>query len=269
MPPGPDTAQPPAHGSYVHGYTPREQRRLIEQGEFWKHRLILDGTELPPGTRLLDVGCGAGAVLGVLGDAFPGLRLHGVDIAPAQIAFARSYLDARGTPAALCTADARRLPFPDASFDRVWMMWTLEHLTEDGALRALREARRVLVPGGGITVVEVDYGTIRVAPATPAVRAALTAMVAAMCAHGRSDAGTQLWGWLEETGFSGIRPGERLCAFRGAEAPPVAHYFADALEATLGGGPEEPTLRRALTELRSPGPDTWLRSVIHKATATA
>jgi cyclopropane fatty-acyl-phospholipid synthase-like methyltransferase len=42
--------------------------------------LILAGTTLAPGTRLLEVGCGVGAVLGILGDAFPGVVLAGVDL---------------------------------------------------------------------------------------------------------------------------------------------------------------------------------------------
>ena len=66
---------------YVHGYGTREQERLVEQAEHW---LIRDGNQLDPGTRLLEVGCGVGAVLAVLGQEFPGLHLFGVDIEPKQ-----------------------------------------------------------------------------------------------------------------------------------------------------------------------------------------
>ena len=76
---------------YVHGYGTREQQRLVEQAEHWRHRLIADGTELPPGTRLLEIGSGVGAVLAVLGQEFPGVRLTGLDIEPAQLEFARPY----------------------------------------------------------------------------------------------------------------------------------------------------------------------------------
>ena len=78
---------------YVHGYGTREQERLVEQAEHWRHRLIADGTTLEPGTRLLEVGCGVGAVSAVLGQEFPGIRLHGVDIEPKQLDFARGYLE--------------------------------------------------------------------------------------------------------------------------------------------------------------------------------
>ena len=81
---------------YVHGYGTAEQERLIEQAEHWRHRLIHAGTELEPGTRLLEVGCGVGAVLAVLGEEFPCLTLTGVDIAPKQLEYARGHLERSG-----------------------------------------------------------------------------------------------------------------------------------------------------------------------------
>ena len=138
-------------GEYVHGYGTPEQERLVEQAEHWRHRLIADGTALAPGTRLLEIGCGVGAVLAVLGQEFPGVRLHGVDIEAKQLAFARSHLERAGVEATLVEADARALPFDDESFDHVWMMWFLEHVPDPAA--ALREARRVLARGGMITAI--------------------------------------------------------------------------------------------------------------------
>src|SRR5919204_1047948 len=105
---------------YVHGYGTREQQRLVEQAEHWRHRLIRDGTELPPGTRLLEIGCGVGAVLAVLGQEFPGLELVGVDIEARQLEFARTHLAGEGVDATLVEADAMALPFDDGSFDHVW-----------------------------------------------------------------------------------------------------------------------------------------------------
>ena len=96
---------------YVHGYGSREQERLVEQAEHWRHRLIASGTQLEPGTRLLEVGCGAGAVLAVLGQEFPGVRLTGVDIEAKQLEFARGHLERSGVEATLVQADARALPF--------------------------------------------------------------------------------------------------------------------------------------------------------------
>ena len=272
MPSGDDSA-----ARYVHGYPPAEQRRLIARAEFWRERLILDGLALPDGTRLLEIGCGAGAGLGVLGGAFPGVQLTGVDIEPGQIAAARAHLTARGLEADLRVADGRQLPFADGSFDHVWMMWLLERLTEEGAMAVLREARRVLVPGGTITAIEADYATVRFGPPSHALESLRFALLQTMRAFGQDDAGTQLWGWLDGAGFGGIEPGERLFSYRGAETGPVTRHLADAIAATfsgialLPGCPDEEMLRRGLEDLQALNrhPGAWVRFVIHKAQARA
>src|SRR6266496_6708865 len=91
---------------YVHGYATAEQERLLRQAEHWRDELILGGTTLAPGTRLLEVGCGVGAVLGILGTAFPGIVLAGVDIEARQLDTARAHLRRLGLEADLRQADA-------------------------------------------------------------------------------------------------------------------------------------------------------------------
>ncbi len=257
---------------YVHGYGTREQERLIEQAEHWRHGLICDDTQLEPGTRLLEVGCGVGAVLAVLGQEFPGLRLFGVDIEPKQLAFARGHLERAGVEATLLEANALALPFGNESFDHVWMMWLLEHVADPPA--ALREARRVLVLGGAITVIEVDYSTVRAAPSTPAMEALFRAMVQGMAASGWSDAGTRLPRWLREAGFREIDDGKRTFWRQDEDLAGQARYAADVIEsavdtlAELPGAAEE-ELRAGLEDLRSlpRQPGAGLGWVMHKSTA--
>ena len=50
----------PKAGRYLHGYSRDEQRRLVDQAEYWRDRLILPDLPYGPGHRLLDVGCGSG-----------------------------------------------------------------------------------------------------------------------------------------------------------------------------------------------------------------
>jgi SAM-dependent methyltransferase len=102
---------------------------------------------------LLDVACGTGIVSRRLAAGREGLRVTGVDRAPAMARHAAARL-----PGAVALADGRRLPFRDAEFDAVTSVWLL-HLVEDpaDARRIVAECARVLRPGG-VYVTTVDKG---------------------------------------------------------------------------------------------------------------
>ena len=267
-----DVASSRGTGDYVHGYATAEQERLLRQADHWRDELILAGTTLGPGTRLLEVGCGVGAVLGILGAAFPGIILAGVDVEARQLEAARAHLARLGLEADLRQADALELPFPEESFDHVWMMWFLEHLANPVAV--LREARRVLVPGGTLTAIEVDYNTIWASPPGQALKSMFVAVAHAMEAAGRSDAGTRLPGWLVQAGFASVDPGEIRLAYAGKDLVRQVPYVAGVAESTLPSLAQAPEARASqleagLAELRAlpTTPNARLGWVVHKAKA--
>jgi ubiquinone/menaquinone biosynthesis C-methylase UbiE len=191
-------------GKYIHGYDLDEQRRLVDQAEFWRDTLILPELRYQPGQQLLEIGCGAGAVLGVLATAHPALRLAGIDLVAEQIGFARQHLTRLGHGAAdLRVGDATALPWPEASFDHVYMMWFLEHVPDPAPF--LREARRVLRPGGTITINETDYDFAHPYPASADIAYLIDAERELFRRNGNPAVGRSLGAHLAAAGFAEVR----------------------------------------------------------------
>jgi SAM-dependent methyltransferase len=127
-------------------------------------RAYLTDADLPEGARVLEVGCGTGAVTRFLA-AWPGVReAIGVDPSPVFVRKAREL--ARGS-VRFAVADGLRLPFPDGSFDAVVLHTILCHVREPDAV--LREAVRRLRPGGRLVAFDGDYatGTFATRPGDP------------------------------------------------------------------------------------------------------
>jgi ubiquinone/menaquinone biosynthesis C-methylase UbiE len=105
-------------------------------------RFALEMLELkvPPGSQVLDVGCGAGQLVGEL--MRRGYEAWGADISEAMVAYAREHFG----PDRFRAGDIEHLPFPDDTFDAVMCLGVMEYLNQDEA--ALREIWRVLKPGG-------------------------------------------------------------------------------------------------------------------------
>jgi ubiquinone/menaquinone biosynthesis C-methylase UbiE len=96
------------------------------------------------GLRVLEVGVGMGA--DYLEWLKAGAQATGVDLSSASLERARRRCELAGYKADLHPADAEHLPFPDNSFDVVYSYGVIHHSPDTA--RCLREARRVLKPGG-------------------------------------------------------------------------------------------------------------------------
>jgi len=117
----------------------------------FRHRSIFtreleDMAGLWKGGRLLNIGCAHGP------DFVPfrqGFELSGIDISGRMLGLAKKYAEKYAYHVNLAQADARELPYEDSFFDYAIAVATYHHVeAKEERLKALRELKRVLKPGG-------------------------------------------------------------------------------------------------------------------------
>ncbi|MFZ0039994.1 MAG: class I SAM-dependent methyltransferase [Solirubrobacteraceae bacterium] len=115
---------------------------------------VLERLAAPAGKDVLDVGCGAGHLTRALTQA--GARVVGLDVSADQLAPALAANAEAGaeTRVKYVVGTAQALPLADAAFDLVVFMRSLHHIPVAEQTAALREARRVLAPGGLVYAAE-------------------------------------------------------------------------------------------------------------------
>jgi len=134
----------------------REEERItagLGQLELLRTQTILRRHLPSPPARLLDVGGATGVHAAWLAE--DGHDVHVVDLASHHVEMVRATLDSLGVTAEV--GDARQLALPDSSFDGALLFGPLYHLTDrSDRIQALREARRVVRPGGLVAVAAIS-----------------------------------------------------------------------------------------------------------------
>jgi ubiquinone/menaquinone biosynthesis C-methylase UbiE len=119
-------------------------------------RELVAQAEIRPGHRVLDIGCGTGSGSVLIKQLHPEAEVVGLDPDPKALARARRKAERAGVAVRFDQGFADELPYPAARFDRVVSSFMLHHLDAGEKRLALAEARRVLVPGGSLHV--LDFG---------------------------------------------------------------------------------------------------------------
>lgn len=121
------------------------------------------------GRGVLDVGCGPGWL--TVQYAAAGANVTAVDLTPRAVELCKRFLEYRGLSAAVQTGNAEQLPFPDNAFDLVVASGVLHHTPD--VRQAIREACRVLRPGGTGKLTFYYKGILHSPLVFPALRLAM------------------------------------------------------------------------------------------------
>jgi ubiquinone/menaquinone biosynthesis C-methylase UbiE len=239
---------------YVHGFTERESRRLLDQATTLVEILHSD-TFYPTGSTVLEAGCGIGAQTLTLARNSPGARIISVDIAEASLDAARRLVAVEGLEnVTFQRADIFDLPFPRETFDHVFVCFVLEHLRNPiGALRCLRA---VLKKGGSITVIEGDHGSTYFHPDSPEALLAIRCLIDLQASYGgNSLIGRQLYPLMTEAGFHSIRVSPRMI-YVDAGRPALVEGFTKQTFIAMVEGVREQALDLGLIDHK-----TWEKGI--------
>ena len=195
--------------TYVHGYSDREVIRLFDQANTLAELLHAD-TRYPPGSTVLEAGCGVGAQTVILARASPEARITAVDISEASLSKARALLERAGIRnVELQQGDIFHLPFEDNSFDHLFVCFVLEHVPDP--LQALMSLKRVLKPGGSITVIEGDHGSAYYYPESAEAMRTIQCLIELQARmKGNALIGRQLFPLLTRAGFTTVQVSPRM-----------------------------------------------------------
>lgn len=219
---------------YVHGYDPKENIRLQDQATTLVELLHAD-TLYPPGSNILEVGCGVGAQTITLARNSPNAHFVAIDISESSLAEARHKIEAAGfTNVSFQQGDLFDLPFGPESFDHIFVCFVLEHLPQP--LKAIACLKKILKAGGTITVIEGDHGSAYFYPDSETAHMAIQCQVELQKrAGGNANIGRELYPLLKKAGFASVHVSPRMVYVDAGKPELVEGFTRNTFTAMIKG----------------------------------
>lgn len=126
-------------------------------------RRLLEQTDIQPGDKVLDIGCGTGTLTIMAKKAHPEAQVTGLDPDPEILKIAGNKAKEADTKLHLDEATATDIPYPDRYFNLVISSLMIHHLVTEDKIKALREVYRILIPPGQVHI--LDFGEPKGRPA--------------------------------------------------------------------------------------------------------
>jgi ubiquinone/menaquinone biosynthesis C-methylase UbiE len=239
---------------YVHGYTEKEASRLLDQSSTLAELLHHD-TYYSPGSRVLEVGCGVGAQTVILAQNSPDAKITAVDISIESLNKAKTAVERAGlSNVTFQIADLFHLPFLDESYDHLFVCFVLEHLQEP--IQALQSLRRLLRPGGSITVIEGDHGSYYSHPRSNEASRVVQCLIDVQARlGGNSLVGRELYPILKAAEYSDVTVSPRM-VYVDSSRPHLVDGFIDKTFIAMVKGVKKQALALQLTDAL-----TWQKGI--------
>jgi len=165
-----------------------------------RRKAAFDVMNVRTGQKILDVGCGGGFFVKELAMSVGSTgTVMALDSSSAQIDAARQYCSHLSNVEYI-TCSATKLPFPDASFDSVVSIQTLEYIADVDAV--LRECRRVIKPGGSFAAISVMWDHFKIHGANQELTTKIFGIFKDHCAH--QNLPVEMTSKLQKLSFTGV-----------------------------------------------------------------
>ena len=248
------------------GVQARNWANLMEKMSLPIYHVVFDRTNVGRGTRLLDIGCGTGLAAQLAAQL--GAHVTGLDASEAELVIASE----RVPHGDFRCGDIEALPYADVSFDVVTGFNALQFA--DDPLRALREAKRVVKPGGSIAMVAWGRGEdCEFATTLKAVMACLPPPTGAVGTFALAWPG-KLEALMEQAGLTIDARGDVSCPFEYSDDETAWKTISSAgplVAAILAAG--EGTIKQAvltsLVPFKTPNGGYRQENLLHYVIATA
>jgi len=227
---------------YVHGYDENARIRLQDQARSLVDLLHSD-TSYPAGSTVLEAGCGTGAQTVTLARNSPGARITSIDVSAVHLE------EARARAAGLNNVEFRQADLFDLEkevFDHVFVCFVLEHLSRP--VEALAILKRMLKPGGTVTVIEGDHGSAYFHPSSDAAQRAIQCLVELQqVAGGNALIGRQLYPLMVQAGFDAVHVSPRM-VYVDSSKPALVEGFTKKTFTAMIEGVRESALAAGIVE---------------------
>ncbi len=202
----------------------QEGRRLLQQENANPSTVRLRAAGLQSGMRVVDLGCGSGAVMPALLELVgPEGFVAGLDVSPERVAEANTLMQgSKNAHAQVGALPATGLP--DAHYDFSWSQFVFEYLREPEA--SLREMIRITRPGGTVSVADIDGIGLAFWPRPAVVEEGIEPFMRALSSTGFDFfVGRKLFTWFRQAGLHDVSVHlSPLYVAAGADARLVADY---------------------------------------------